>query len=206
VIQPYSTNSLKLFRNVFSYLPYLYVNILTIFRLHFLSYLYFLHTYILSIPGVLSALAGPPLSVAVCCNSPHCPVQGALMELGAAADPWGASAGASAAAAAAPVGSAGPSPPHTVPLPSASGPWGAAPVDPWAAASPASPQTVDPWGRASPPAVAPAPPDPWGETHNNVDPWGPTAGEWLLLLLARDVGLRVPGDRGGSTPPGGPQG
>ncbi|KAG7269337.1 hypothetical protein CRUP_006695 [Coryphaenoides rupestris] len=106
--------------------------------------------------------------------------KGALMELGAVVDPWGASAGASAAAvAAAPVGSAGPSPPHTVPLPSASGPWGAAPVDPWAAASPASPQSVDPWGGASPTTVAPAPPDPWGETPNsranNVDPWGPTA-------------------------------
>ncbi|KAK0135284.1 Epsin-1 [Merluccius polli] len=105
------------------------------------------------------------------------PEEGALMELGAV-DPWGASAGASAAAAA-PVGSAGPSPPHTVPLPSASGPWGPAPADPWGAASPASPPSADPWGGASPPTIAPPPPDPWGETANaranNVDPWGPTA-------------------------------
>lgn len=91
------------------------------------------------------------------------------MEL-SAADPWGAS-GATAAAT---VCSAGPSPPPTVPAPAASGPWGAAPADPWGVASPTSPTSSDPWGGGAPPAIAP-PPDPWGETSNrvnNVDPWG----------------------------------
>uniref|UniRef100_A0A3Q3J7Q0 ENTH domain-containing protein n=1 Tax=Monopterus albus TaxID=43700 RepID=A0A3Q3J7Q0_MONAL len=46
-----------------------------------------------------------------------------LMEL-SAVDPWGAPAATT-------VGSAGPSPPPTVPAPSASGPWGTAPTDPW---------------------------------------------------------------------------
>ncbi|XP_062321775.1 epsin-1 isoform X3 [Osmerus eperlanus] len=91
----------------------------------------------------------------------------ALMEL-SAVDPWGAPA-------AAPVGSAGPSPPPTVAAPSASGPWG--PPDPWGAASPSSPPSADPWGGGAPPTIAP-PPDPWGESSarvNNVDPWGPSA-------------------------------
>lgn len=82
-------------------------------------------------------------------------------------DPWGAPAAAT-------VGSAGPSPPPTVPVPAASGPWGPAPADPWGVASPASPTTSDPWGGGAPPNIAP-PPDPWGETSNrvnNVDPWG----------------------------------
>uniref|UniRef100_A0AAZ3S0U8 ENTH domain-containing protein n=1 Tax=Oncorhynchus tshawytscha TaxID=74940 RepID=A0AAZ3S0U8_ONCTS len=100
--------------------------------------------------------------------------QSALMEL-SAVDPWGAPAAASG-------GSAGPSPPPTVPLPapSASGPWGLAPADPWGASSPASPPSVDPWasGGTAPPTIAP-PPDPWGETAssrvNSVDPWGPSA-------------------------------
>ncbi|KAM4600585.1 epsin-1 isoform 5-T7 [Polymixia lowei] len=93
----------------------------------------------------------------------------ALMEL-SAVDPWGAPA-------AAPVGSAGPSPPPTVPAPSASGSWGAAPADPWGAASPTSPPSSDPWSGGAPPTIAP-PPDPWGETSNrvnNVDPWGASA-------------------------------
>lgn len=88
------------------------------------------------------------------------------MEL-SAADPWGAPAAATA-------GSAGPSPPPTVPAPAASGPWGAAPSDPWGVASPTSPTSSDPWGGGAPPTIAP-PPDPWGETSNrvnNVDPWG----------------------------------
>ncbi|XP_074509484.1 epsin-1 isoform X2 [Sebastes fasciatus] len=100
------------------------------------------------------------------------PEDGALMELGAV-DPWGASA----AAASATVGSAGPSPPPTVPAPSASGPWGTAPADPWGVASPTSPTSSDPWGGGAPPSIAP-PPDPWGETSNrvnNVDPWGSSA-------------------------------
>ncbi|KAM6936565.1 epsin-1 isoform 3-T4 [Lycodopsis pacificus] len=100
------------------------------------------------------------------------PEEGALMEL-SAADPWGASG----AAAAATVCSAGPSPPPTVPAPAASGPWGAAPADPWGVASPTSPTSSDPWGGGAPPAIAP-PPDPWGETSNrvnNVDPWGSSA-------------------------------
>ncbi|XP_035861838.1 epsin-1 isoform X5 [Sander lucioperca] len=94
------------------------------------------------------------------------PEDGALMELGAV-DPWGAPAAAT-------VGSAGPSPPPTVPAPAASGPWGAAPTDPWGVASPTSPTSSDPWGGGAPPNIAP-PPDPWGETSNrvnNVDPWG----------------------------------
>ncbi|XP_067093332.1 LOW QUALITY PROTEIN: epsin-1 [Osmerus mordax] len=93
--------------------------------------------------------------------------ESALMEL-SAVDPWGAPA-------AAPVGSAGPSPPPTVAPPSASGPWG--PPDPWGAASPSSPPSADPWGGGAPPTIAP-PPDPWGESSarvNNVDPWGPSA-------------------------------
>ncbi|XP_056143110.1 epsin-1 isoform X3 [Lampris incognitus] len=94
----------------------------------------------------------------------------ALMEL-SAVDPWGAPA------ATASVGSAGPSPPPTVPAPSASGPWGAASTDPWGAASPTSPPSSDPWGGGAPPTIAP-PADPWGETShrvNNVDPWGTSA-------------------------------
>uniref|UniRef100_A0A8D3D6N0 Epsin 1a n=1 Tax=Scophthalmus maximus TaxID=52904 RepID=A0A8D3D6N0_SCOMX len=101
------------------------------------------------------------------------PEEGALMEL-SAADPWGVPA---AAAAAAPVGSAGPSPPPTGPAPAASGPWGAAPSDPWGLASPTSPTSSDPWGGGAPPTIGP-PPDPWGETSNrinNVDPWGSSA-------------------------------
>ncbi|XP_029307066.1 epsin-1 isoform X2 [Cottoperca gobio] len=101
------------------------------------------------------------------------PEDGALMEL-SAADPWGASG---AAAAAAPVSSAGPSPPPTVPAPAASGPWGAAPADPWGVTSPTSPTSSDPWGGGPPPNIAP-PPDPWGETSNrvnHVDPWGSSA-------------------------------
>uniref|UniRef100_A0A4W5MPI5 Epsin 1a n=1 Tax=Hucho hucho TaxID=62062 RepID=A0A4W5MPI5_9TELE len=98
--------------------------------------------------------------------------QSALMEL-SAVDPWGAPAAASG-------GSAGPSPPPTVPLPAPSGPWGLAPADPWGASSPTSPPSVDPWasGGTAPPTIAP-PPDPWGETAssrvNSVDPWGPSA-------------------------------
>ncbi|KAL7394498.1 hypothetical protein ABVT39_027014 [Epinephelus coioides] len=98
------------------------------------------------------------------------PEEGSLMEL-SAVDPWGA------APAAATVGSAGPSPPPTVPAPAASGPWGTAPADPWGVASPTSPTSSDPWGGGAPPTIAP-PPDPWGETSNrvnNVDPWGSSA-------------------------------
>nr|XP_020502367.1 epsin-1-like isoform X3 [Labrus bergylta] len=95
----------------------------------------------------------------------------ALMEL-SAVDPWGAPA------AAATVGSAGPSPPPTVPPPAASGPWGtAAAPDPWGVASPTSPTSSDPWGGGAPPTAAP-PPDPWAETSNrvnNVDPWASSA-------------------------------
>lgn len=103
------------------------------------------------------------------------------MEL-SAADPWGAPAVASS------TGSAGPSPPPTVPaaIPDVSGPWGAAAAvapapaaDPWGVASPTSPTSTDPWGGGAPPptaATAVAPPaDPWGETSsrvNSVDPWG----------------------------------
>lgn len=94
-------------------------------------------------------------------------------------DPWGAPA---AGAAAVTVGSAGPSPPPTVPAPAASGPWGPAPsTDPWGVASPTSPTSSDPWGGGAPPTIAP-PPDPWGETSNrvnNVDPWG-SSGTLLL--------------------------
>uniref|UniRef100_A0A3B5MR27 Epsin 1a n=1 Tax=Xiphophorus couchianus TaxID=32473 RepID=A0A3B5MR27_9TELE len=73
--------------------------------------------------------------------------------------------------------SAGPSPPLTLSGPSASGPWGQAPTDPWGVASPTSPASTDPWGGGTAPPVAP-PPDPWGETShkvNNVDPWGNSA-------------------------------
>ncbi|XP_074539648.1 epsin-1 isoform X3 [Halichoeres trimaculatus] len=101
------------------------------------------------------------------------PEESALMEL-SAVDPWGAPAATST------VGSAGPSPPPTVPPPAASGPWGgtataaaAAATDPWGVASPTSPTSSDPWGGGAPPTIAP-PPDPWGETSNrvnNVDPW-----------------------------------
>uniref|UniRef100_A0A671WAM8 Epsin 1a n=1 Tax=Sparus aurata TaxID=8175 RepID=A0A671WAM8_SPAAU len=97
------------------------------------------------------------------------PEESALMEL-SAVDPWGATPAATVAT----VGSAGPSPPPTVPAPAASGPWGAAPPDPWGVASPTSPTSSDPWGGGAPPTIAP-PPDPWGETSNrvnNVDPWG----------------------------------
>ncbi|XP_055083549.1 epsin-1 isoform X1 [Periophthalmus magnuspinnatus] len=95
--------------------------------------------------------------------------ESALMEL-SAVDPWGA------AAAAPPVGSAGPSPPPSLCPPAASNPWGAPAPDPWAVASPTSPTNADPWG-GGPPTVAP-PPDPWGEASNrvnNVDPWGGSA-------------------------------
>uniref|UniRef100_A0A3Q3MZ34 Epsin 1a n=1 Tax=Mastacembelus armatus TaxID=205130 RepID=A0A3Q3MZ34_9TELE len=95
--------------------------------------------------------------------------ESALMELGSV-DPWGAPASAT-------VGSAGPSPPPTIPAPAASGPWGTAPTDPWGVASPTSPTSSDPWGGGAPPTIAP-PPDPWGETSNrvnNVDPWGSSA-------------------------------
>ncbi|KAM4567394.1 epsin-1 isoform 2-T2 [Fundulus diaphanus] len=95
--------------------------------------------------------------------------QSALMEL-SAVDPWGAPANAT-------VSSAGPSPPLTLSGPSASGPWGTAPADPWGAASPTSPTSSDPWGGGAAPSIAP-PPDPWGETShkvNNVDPWGNSA-------------------------------
>ncbi|XP_060906293.1 epsin-1 isoform X1 [Labrus mixtus] len=99
------------------------------------------------------------------------PEESALMEL-SAVDPWGAPA------AAATVGSAGPSPPPTVPPPAASGPWGtAAAPDPWGVASPTSPTSSDPWGGGAPPTTAP-PPDPWAETSNrvnNVDPWASSA-------------------------------
>ncbi|XP_028281222.1 epsin-1 isoform X2 [Parambassis ranga] len=104
------------------------------------------------------------------------PEESALMEL-SAVDPWGAPAAAAAATAAATVGSAGPSPPPTVTVPAASGPWGTASTDPWGVASPTSPTSSDPWGGGAPPTIAP-PPDPWGETSNkvnNVDPWGNSA-------------------------------
>ncbi|XP_041648421.1 epsin-1 isoform X1 [Cheilinus undulatus] len=99
------------------------------------------------------------------------PEESALMEL-SAVDPWGAPAAAT-------VGSAGPSPPPTVPPPAVSGPWGtaAAAPDPWGVASPTSPTSSDPWGGGAPPTIAP-PPDPWGETSNkvnNVDPWASSA-------------------------------
>ncbi|KAM4580464.1 epsin-1 isoform 1-T2 [Odontesthes bonariensis] len=97
------------------------------------------------------------------------PEEGALMELNAA-DPWGAPAAPTA-------GSAGPSPPPTVSVPAASGPWGTAPSDPWGVASPTSPTSSDPWGGGAPPTIS-LPPDPWGETSNrvnNVDPWGSSA-------------------------------
>uniref|UniRef100_A0A8C7LZH5 Epsin 1 n=1 Tax=Oncorhynchus mykiss TaxID=8022 RepID=A0A8C7LZH5_ONCMY len=122
------------------------------------------------------------------------PEESALMEL-SAVDPWGAPAAASG-------GSAGPSPPPTVPLPapSASGPWGLAPADPWGASSPASPPSVDPWasGGTAPPTIAP-PPDPWGETAssrvNSVDPWGPSGHPELRGQLTGDsAGSPVPFD------------
>ncbi|KAM4735585.1 epsin-1 isoform 2-T2 [Anableps anableps] len=97
------------------------------------------------------------------------PEESALMEL-SAVDPWGAPANAT-------VSSAGPSPPLTLSGPSAAGPWGAAPTDPWGVASPTSPTSSDPWGGGPAPTIAP-PPDPWGETShkvNNVDPWGNSA-------------------------------
>uniref|UniRef100_A0A1A8I5H1 Epsin 1 n=1 Tax=Nothobranchius kuhntae TaxID=321403 RepID=A0A1A8I5H1_NOTKU len=97
------------------------------------------------------------------------PEESALMEL-SAVDPWGAPATAT-------VSSAGPSPPLTLTGPTSSGPWGAAPTDPWGVASPTSPTSSDPWGGGAPPTVAP-PPDPWGESSNkvnNVDPWGNSA-------------------------------
>lgn len=108
------------------------------------------------------------------------------MEL-SAVDPWGA------APAAATVGSAGPSPPPTVPAPAASGPWGTAPADPWGVASPTSPTSSDPWGGGAPPTIAP-PPDPWGETSNrvnNVDPWGSSGKmlqHWSRIHSVRFVG------------------
>ncbi|XP_041708513.2 epsin-1 isoform X5 [Coregonus clupeaformis] len=122
------------------------------------------------------------------------PEESALMEL-SAVDPWGAPAAASG-------GSAGPSPPPTVPLPapSASGPWGLAPADPWGTSSPATPPNVDPWasGGTAPPTIAP-PPDPWGETAssrvNSVDPWGPSGHPELRGQLTGDsAGSPVPFD------------
>ncbi|XP_061631868.1 epsin-1 isoform X1 [Phyllopteryx taeniolatus] len=100
------------------------------------------------------------------------PEESALMEL-SAADPWGTPAAAVPAA----VGSAGPSPPPTLPI-ATSGPWGATATDPWGVASPASPTSADPWGGGAPPPSVAHPPDPWGETSNrvnNVDPWGSSA-------------------------------
>ncbi|XP_056301049.1 epsin-1 isoform X2 [Pseudoliparis swirei] len=100
------------------------------------------------------------------------PEDGPLMELGAA-DPWGATAAAGAAA----VCSAGPSPPPKALSLAASGPWGTDPTDPWGIASPTSPTNSDPWGGGAPPVIAP-PLDPWGETSNrdnNIDPWGSSA-------------------------------
>ncbi|XP_061530460.1 epsin-1 isoform X3 [Phycodurus eques] len=97
------------------------------------------------------------------------PEESALMEL-SAADPWGTPAAAVPAA----VGSAGPSPPPTLPI-ATSGPWGATATDPWGVASPASPTSADPWGGGAPPPSVAHPPDLWGETSNrvnNVDPWG----------------------------------
>nr|XP_061789800.1 epsin-1-like [Nerophis lumbriciformis] len=102
------------------------------------------------------------------------PEESALMEL-SAVDPWGAPA-AAAAAPTPTVGSAGPSPPPTLPI-ATSGPWAAPAADPWGVASPTSPTSADPWGGGPPPTIAP-PPDPWGETSNkvnNVDPWGSSA-------------------------------
>ncbi|XP_049587514.1 epsin-1 isoform X2 [Syngnathus scovelli] len=102
------------------------------------------------------------------------PEENSLMEL-SAVDPWGAPA--TAAAAPAPtVGSAGPSPPPSLPI-ATSGPWGATATDPWGVTSPASPTGSDPWVGAPPPTIAP-PPDPWGETSNsvhNADPWASSA-------------------------------
>ncbi|KAK5609674.1 hypothetical protein CRENBAI_000875 [Crenichthys baileyi] len=95
--------------------------------------------------------------------------ESALMEL-SAVDPWGAPANAT-------VSSAGPSPPLTLSGPSAPGPWGTAPTDPWGVASPTSPTSTDPWSGGAAPTIA-LPPDPWGETShkvNNVDPWGHSA-------------------------------
>lgn len=105
-------------------------------------------------------------------------------------DPWGAPAPAT-------VGSAGPSPPPTVPAPAAPGPWGPAPPDPWGVASPTSPTSSDPWGGGPPPTIAP-PPDPWGESSNrvnSVDPWG-SSGETLLHwshinFVGQQVGVNV---------------
>ncbi|KAM9807306.1 epsin-1 isoform 3-T5 [Syngnathus typhle] len=96
------------------------------------------------------------------------PEENSLLEL-SAVDPWGATA---AAAPAPTVGSAGPSPPPSLPI-TTSGPWGATATDPWGIASPASPTGSDPWVGGPPPTIAP-PPDPWGETSNsvhNADPW-----------------------------------
>ncbi|XP_077431720.1 epsin-1 isoform X2 [Vanacampus margaritifer] len=101
------------------------------------------------------------------------PEEGALMELGAV-DPWGAPAAAATPAA---VGSAGPSPPPTLPI-ATSGPWDTTATDPWGVASPTSPTSSDPWGGGPPPPTIAPPPDPWGETSNkvnNVDPWGSSA-------------------------------
>ncbi|XP_061145936.1 epsin-1 isoform X1 [Syngnathus typhle] len=100
------------------------------------------------------------------------PEENSLLEL-SAVDPWGATA---AAAPAPTVGSAGPSPPPSLPI-TTSGPWGATATDPWGIASPASPTGSDPWVGGPPPTIAP-PPDPWGETSNsvhNADPWASSA-------------------------------
>ncbi|MEQ2181244.1 hypothetical protein GOODEAATRI_009379 [Goodea atripinnis] len=105
----------------------------------------------------------------------------ALLEL-SAVDPWGAPANAT-------VSSAGPSPPLTLSGPSASGPWGTAPTDPWGVASPTSPTNTDPWSGGAAPTIAP-PPDPWGETShkvNNVDPWGHSGKLSQFLIVLRSV-------------------
>lgn len=108
------------------------------------------------------------------------------MEL-SAVDPWGAPANAT-------VRSAGPSPPLALSGPSASGPWGQTPTDPWGVASPTSPTSTDPWGGGTAPPVAP-PPDPWGETShkvNNVDPWGNSGTlPQLLVVVTSAQGIKV---------------
>ncbi|XP_051921052.1 epsin-1 isoform X1 [Hippocampus zosterae] len=102
------------------------------------------------------------------------PEESALMEL-SAVDPWGPPPVTAAPVPA--VGSAGPSPPPSLPI-APSGPWGTSAADPWGVASPASPTSSDPWAGGPPPPTVAPPPDPWGETSNrvnNVDPWGSSA-------------------------------